>query len=199
MSHLNLKFIAAFLIICFSLTEILVFNEEVFLFVCFFVFFNAVSTFGGSSIKQAFQDIGEEFEKNYLHASREAKSGISDLILRKKLALQSIDRVLVFLNAFSRIVLQKSLINVSHSFYEKSQVCVLALQAFKTSKVSVSMVDPISQVFSINAKSKLALTDSSDITVARAVLIAPKPKSNSRLADRLLSQGLLTPVSSSLA
>lgn len=199
MSQLNLKFIAAFLIFCFSLTELLVFNEEVFLFVCFFVFFNAVSTFGGSSVKQAFQDIGEEFEKSYLYASKEAKTGISELIVKKTLALQSIDHVVVFLNAFSRIVVQKSLINVSNSFYEKTQICLLALQAFKSSKSSaIGLADPISQVFAINAKAQLKASSDKNASLARMVLASSTPKSKSRLVDRLLSQGLLSPVSSSL-
>ena len=142
MSHFNLKLISALLITCLGVTEFLVFNEEVFIFVCFFIFFNLISVFVGGSINQAFRDIGSDLEKNFLHSSKEAKVAISDLVVSKELALNSIVRVLILLKAFRNIALQKSLLSAAESFVQSCQTCNNFLVTFDSSR-PVSFVHPI--------------------------------------------------------
>jgi len=199
MSQLNLKFVAAVLIFCFSLTELIVFNEEVFLFVCFFIFFNAVSTFGGESIKQSFQEIGEDIEKTFLAASKKAKFGISELIIKKSLANDSIDRVLVFLKAFKIIILQRTILSVWKAHSGEVKFCTSILKLFEAAVLEARNSSSVSvdQIFAINAKTLLKSTSSTS-SDSRVFFASPKPKNASRLADRLLSQGLLTKVNKSL-
>ena len=203
MSQFNLKFISALIILCLGVSEILVFNEEVFIFVCFFIFFNLISVFAGSSISQAFSDIGNDLEKSFLQTSRAAKNSITDLVSSKEQALSSIVRVLIFLKAFRNVALQKGLILASESFVQNIQACNFALNAFKsrTSK-SELFANPIAQVFSINSKSALKsihLRDSSTFTLSKSFFVAPKPKSKARLVDRLLCSGLLSSTKSTLS
>lgn len=202
MSQFNLKFISALIILCLGVSEILVFNEEVFIFVCFFIFFNLISVFAGGSISQAFNDIGNDLEKSFLQTSRAAKDSITDLVSSKEQALSSIVRVLIFLKAFRNVALQKGLLLASESFVQNVQACNFALNAFKsrTSK-SELFANPIAQVFSINSKNALKsmyLRDSSVFPVSKSFFVAPKPKSKSRLVDRLLCSGLLSSAKSTL-
>ena len=203
MSQFNLKFISALIILCLGVSEILVFNEEVFIFVCFFIFFNLISVFAGGSISQAFSDVGNDLEKSFLQTSRAAKNSITNLVSSKQQALNSIVRVLIFLKAFRSVALQKGLLLASESFVQNSQTCNFALNAFKsrTSK-SELLANPIAQVFSINSKIALKSIyagDNSSFPVSKIFFIAPKPKSKSRLVDRLLSSGLLSSTKSTLS
>jgi hypothetical protein len=203
MSQFNLKFISALIILCLGVSEVLVFNEEVFIFVCFFIFFNLISAFAGSSISQAFNDIGFDLEKTFLQTSRAAKDSITDLVFSKEQALNSVVRVLIFLKAFRNIALQKGLLLASESFVQNTQACIFALNAFKsrTSKSELS-ANPIAQVFSINSKNVLKsiyLKENFTSSVSKGFFVAPKPKSNSRLVDRLLCSGFLSSTKSTLS
>ena len=196
MSQFNLKFISALIILCLGVSEILVFNEEVFIFVCFFIFFNLISVFAGGSISQAFSDIGNDLEKSFLQTSRAAKNSITDLVFSKEQALSSIVRVLVFLKAFRNVALQKGLLSASESFVQNVQACNFALNAFKsrTSK-SELFANPISQVFSINSKSALKsiyLRKSFSLHQNQMIIPLFQSLSKSRLIDRLLCSGLLS-------
>ena len=200
MSQLNLKFISALLIVCLGITEILVFNEEVFIFVCFFIFFNLISVLAGSSISQAFFDIGAELEKGFLQTSKEAKNAISDLVLSKTSALNSIVRVSVFLKAFRNIALQKSLLSVSESFVQSCQSCNFVLNAFKSSRFE-SIVNP-KQAFFINSKNILKNTFSKNISSlveAKGFFVTSTPTLKSRLVDRLLSADSLSSTKGTLS
>lgn len=156
MSQFNLKLISALLILGLGITEILVFNEEVFIFVCFFIFFNLISVFAGSSISQTFQDIGNDLEKNFLQTSKAAKTAIVGLVISKEQALHSIVRVLIFLKAFRNIAIQKGLIFASESFVQNAQSCIFALSAFKArGNNSKLFPNSISQALAINSKTNL--------------------------------------------
>jgi hypothetical protein len=203
MSQFNLKFISALIILCLGVSEILVFNEEVFIFVCFFIFFNLISVFAGGSISQAFSDIGNDLEKSFLQTSRAAKNSITDLVFSKEQALSSIVRVLVFLKAFRNVALQKGLLSASESFVQNVQACNFALNAFKsrTSK-SELFANPISQVFSINSKSALkSIYLRKSFSLHRNQMIIPlfQSLSKSRLIDRLLCSGLLSSTKATLS
>lgn len=203
MSQFNLKFISALTILCLGVSEILVFNEEVFIFVCFFIFFNLISVFAGSSISQAFSDIGNDLEKSFLQTSHAAKNSITDLVYSKEQALNSVVRVLIFLKAFRNVALQKGLLLASEAFVQNVQACNFALNAFKsrTSK-SELFANPVAQVFSINSKNVLKSTYSrgnSTSSVLKSFFVAPKPKSKSRLVDRLLCSGFLSSTKSILS
>jgi hypothetical protein len=174
MSQFNLKFISALLLLCLGVSEILVFNEEVFIFVCFFIFFNLISVLAGSSIGQAFSDIGSDLEKNFLQTSKEAKSAITDLISSKEQALNSIVRVLVFLKAFRNIALQKGLLAASQSFVHNIQDCNFALSAFKSrASKSQLLLNPVAQVFIINSRVNLKssfLKNNRSLPVAKSLI-----------------------------
>ena len=53
------------LIVLFSFLEILVFNEEILLTLCFLAFIFYAYTFVGQSIQQTFDDIGQKIEVNF--------------------------------------------------------------------------------------------------------------------------------------
>lgn len=156
MSQLNLKFISALIILCLGISEILVFNEEVFILICFFIFFNLISVLAGGSISQAFIDIGNDLEKSFLQTSEAAKNSITELVIAKEQALNSIVRVLIFLTAFRNVALQKGLLLASESFVGNIQICNFALNTFRscTSK-SKLLPNPVAQAFSINSKNTL--------------------------------------------
>jgi hypothetical protein len=188
MSQFNLKFISALIILCLGVSEILVFNEEVFIFLCFFIFFNLISVLAGGSIRQAFNDISDDLEKSFLQTSRAAKNSITDLVSSKEQALNSIVRVLIFLKAFRNVALQKGLLLASESFVQNVQACNFALNAFKsrTSK-SELFANPIAQVFSINSKSALKsiyLRGVSTLPVPKSSFVAQKPKSIAKNKNR---------------
>jgi hypothetical protein len=203
MSQFNLKFISALLILGLGVTEILVFNEEVFIFVCFFIFFNLISVFAGNSISQSFQEISTDLEKNFLHTSKEAKTAISGLVLSKEQALYSIVRVLIFLKAFRNIALQKGMLSASESFVQNVQSCVFALNAFKTQASKNELFpNPITQTLAINAQSTLKSfyrAEGSTFSAAKAIFAGPYPKQKVGVADRLLSSGLLSSSKTMLA
>jgi hypothetical protein len=196
MSQFNLKFISSLLILALGVTEILVFNEEVFIFVCFFIFFNLISVFAGGSLSQAFQDVGSDLEKNFLQTSQEAKATISALVLSKAQALGSIARVFVFLKAFRNVAVQKSLLFASESFVQNVHFCFIALNAFKSRSLESSFSsNPVAQAFAINSKRSLKsfyLKRFSFSSVAKGVFVAPKPKQQGHFVDRLLSVGFLS-------
>jgi hypothetical protein len=196
MSQFNLKFISALLIIGLGVTEILVFNEEVFIFVCFFIFFNLISVFAGNSISQTFQDIGNDLEKNFLQTSKEAKTAIASLVLSKEQALHSIVRVLIFLKAFRNIAVQKGMLCASESFVQNAQFCAFALNAFKARGSKNELFsNPVAQALVINSKcilKGLYLKTAPSFSVAKGFLVSPKPKQKARLVDRLLGYGLLS-------
>lgn len=196
MSQFNLKFISALLILGLGVTEILVFNEEVFIFICFFIFFNLISVFAGNSIGQTFQDISNDLEKSFLHSSKEAKTAISSLVLSKEQALYSIVRVLIFLKAFRNIAVQKGMLSASESFVQNMQSCIFALNAFKTQGSKNELLpNPISQTLAINARNTLKgfyPAEDFAVSAAKGLFVGPKPKQKARVADRLLSSGLLS-------
>nr|ADW83087.1 ATP synthase F0 subunit b [Diacronema lutheri]QHD45383.1 ATP synthase F0 subunit b [Pavlova sp. NIVA-4/92] len=196
MSQFNLKFIFSLLILGLGVTEILVFNEEVFIFVCFFIFFNLISVFAGNSIRQAFQDISGDLERNFLQISKEAKVALSKLVFSKGQALNSMLRVLVFFKAFRNIAIQKGLLSASESFVQNIQTCRLALTAFKSrSEVANFFSDPVAQTFVINAKYSLKhfYTQSPfSYSAAKSSLVSTGPKHKARLVDRLLITGFLS-------
>ena len=201
MSQFNLKSIFALLLICLGVSEILVFNEEVFIFVCFFIFFNLISVFAGSSISQAFSDIGSDLEKNFLQVSKSAKNAIVNLAFSKKQALSSIVRVLIFFKAFRNIAVQKGLLSATESFVQNARACTFALNTFKSHvSKSESFSNPIVQVFAVNARQTLKATYFKTIpafSVSRGFSIAPQTKSHS--VDYLLSSGLLSVTKSTLS
>ena len=200
MSQFNLKFIFALLLVCLGVSEILVFNEEVFIFVCFFIFFNLISVFAGGSINQVFSDIESDLEKNFLQASKSAKNAIVDLALGKKQALNSIVRVLIFFKAFRNIAVQKGLLSATESFVQNARACTFALNTFKL-RVSKdeSFPSPVAQVFTVNARRTLGILHFKNVpalSVFKSFLISPKSKSRS--IDCLLNAGLLSVTKSTL-
>jgi hypothetical protein len=65
----NFKLIALpVLIILFSFLEILVFNEEILLTLCFLAFVFYAYSFIGQSIQQTFDDIGQKIEVNFIQS-----------------------------------------------------------------------------------------------------------------------------------
>jgi hypothetical protein len=65
----NFKLIAlTVLIILFSFLEILVFNEEILLTLCFLAFVFYAYSFIGQSIQQTFDDIGQKIEVNFIQS-----------------------------------------------------------------------------------------------------------------------------------
>lgn len=172
MSQLNLKFISSLLILGLGVTEVLVFNEEVFIFICFFIFFNLISVFAGSSISQAFQDIGADLEKNFLQTSKEAKIALSGLVLSKEQALNSILRVLIFFKAFRNIAIQKGLLSASESFVQNIQACALALNAFKSHNFTGHLLpNSVAQTFIINSKHNLKQLCSKSTSSPKSTLL----------------------------
>lgn len=156
MPHFNLKFTASLLILCFGFVEFLVFNEEVFIFICFFIFFNLITLLAGQSIRQIFQETGSNLEKNFLHASNESYEGLSNLAIIKKQAITSILRVLVFFKAFKNIAIQKGLLVAVESYVQSLRFCTLALDAFDSyGKTSNASLDVITQTLNINSKAGL--------------------------------------------
>nr|YP_010127217.1 ATP synthase F0 subunit b [Diacronema viridis]QPO84601.1 ATP synthase F0 subunit b [Diacronema viridis]QPO84621.1 ATP synthase F0 subunit b [Diacronema viridis] len=204
MSQFNLKLISALIILGLGITEILVFNEEVFIFVCFFIFFNLISISAGSSISQIFQDIGNDLEKNFLQTSKEAKTAIASLVLSKEQALHSIVRVLIFLKAFRNIAVQKGMLLASESFVQNTQSCASALNAFQTRSSSDIhyLSNSVAQAFIINSKSALTSLHSksgSPFSVVKGFSVSSKPKQKARLVDRLLGHGFLSASKSTLS
>lgn len=203
MSQFNLKFISALIILGLGITEILVFNEEVFIFVCFFIFFNLISVLAGSSISQTFQDVGNDLEKNFLQTSKEAKMAIASLILSKEQALHSIVRVLIFLKAFRNIAVQKGMLLASESFVQNTQSCASALNAFQIrSSDAHYLSNSVAQAFIINSKCALTSLHSksgSPFSVVNGFSVSPKPKQKARLVDRLLGHGFLSVSKSTLS
>ena len=196
-SLLNSKTLSALLILFLSVVEFLVFNEEVFIFLCFFVFFTAVSAFAGSSIDQAFKDISSDLEKSFLLASKEAKISTSSLISRKVSALSTLARAFVFLKAFRNLALQKSLLFASDAFSRNLSICRLALGAFNSSNLRYNLFShSVSHAFAIDSSHNLKTlwSQAPAITLSKSLFVGPKSKLRCRVVDRLLSLG----VSSSL-
>lgn len=198
MSQFNLKFISALIILCLGVSEILVFNEEVFIFVCFFIFFNLISVFAGGSISQAFSDIGNDLEKSFLQTSRAAKNSITDLVSSKEQALSSIVRVLIFLKAFRNVALQKGLLSASESYVQNAQACNFALNAFKSPTSNSSLLsNSIEHVLAINSRTALKSVHYKDYTTApdsRGIFIIPSfhsARTRLGIIDSLLCSGLV--------
>jgi len=195
MSQFNLKYISSLLILGLGVTEILVFNEEVFIFVCFFIFFNLISVFAGSSINQAFQDIGQDLEKNFLQTSKEAKIALSSLVLSKEQALNSVLRVLIFFKAFRNIAIQKGLLSASDSFVQNVEVCDSTLCTFRSFSTYRYVFNPVDQILLINSKYTLKQLYSKSLSspfTAKSLFASSKPGHKARLLDRLLGAGFLS-------
>lgn len=192
MSLLNSKTLSALFILFLSVVEFLVFNEEVFIFLCFFVFFTVVSAFAGSSIDQAFKDISLDLEKSFLLASKEAKISTSGLISRKVSALSTLTRSFVLLKAFRNLALQKSLLFASDAFSRNLSVCRFALSAFNASNLRYNLFShSVSHAFAIESSHNLKAfwSEESALTLSKSLFVAPTSKLRSRAVDRLLSVG----------
>lgn len=155
MLALNFKILGALAILVLSLTEFLVFNEEVFLFVCFFIFFNVCASLGGKALGDSFQSIGYEFEKDFLQSSQQAKAAVLLLSSSKKNVLKTVSRVVYFLHIFKFIALQKSTLCVLNSFVQASRFYTSALSVFGSNRSQESISQSSRLIFSILAKKEL--------------------------------------------
>lgn len=156
MSALNMKIFGALLIFFLSLTEFIVYNEEVFLFVCFFIFFNAVASAGGKAVGGTFESLGFDFEKDFVQSSQEAKEGILCLISSKKTALNTISNVILLLQTFKAVALQKSLLFILNSFVQTTKFYLNALSALSLSSSQRGLSQSSDLIFSIVGKKNIS-------------------------------------------
>lgn len=152
MSAINIKFFGAIVILVLSLTEFIVYNEEVFLFVCFFVFFNAVASSGGKALGNTFESMGLDFEKEFVVSAQQTKISITSLVSSKKIGFNTVSHVTLLLQVFKAVILQKSLLSVLHSYVRKFRFYNSALSALSMSSSLSNFAYSSELIFSILSK-----------------------------------------------
>jgi hypothetical protein len=154
MPQISLKYIFTLLILCLGFSEHLVFNEEVFIFICFFFFFNIISVLASSLINQTFQEIGKGFSESFLKTSKDAKKSITFLIISKEQAFNSLLRVIVLLKIFRKSSIQQDLA-ISHFNFSDFTITLSFILSHIRFFSKTTYVLNFLQAHFMNAKKKL--------------------------------------------
>jgi hypothetical protein len=106
----NLKSIFSLVVFCLVFSELLIYNEEIFILICFFIFFNIIFILAGRSLSDTFETLSSSFEKDFISNSIASKKFIFFHILGKKQAFEAISRTFIVLNVFRNNSVQKELL-----------------------------------------------------------------------------------------